>query len=95
MCSSDLATLQLVATTAPTLGGAPDSFALVEGTTFPASGELVFGAPGTFYVFAFLNAPPAEAVPGPEDRVARSPMPVSVALGTTQEVAIEILDRDG
>lgn len=89
------ATLQLVATSSPTLRGDPDSFALVEGTTFPASGELVFGTAGSFYVFAFLNAPPVEATPGPEDRVARTPMPLPVALGTTQDVAIEILDRDG
>ena len=89
------AILQLVASASPTLRGDPDSFAFVEDTTFPASGELVFGMAGSFYVFAFLNAPPVEATPGPEDRVARTPMALPVALGTTQDVAIEILDRDG
>ena len=73
----------------------PPSFASGEDHPFPASGELVFGMAGTVYVFAFLNAPPVGATPGPEDRVARTPMPLPVALGTTQDVAIEILHRDG
>lgn len=89
------AQVQIAASRAMTLVGPGDSFAVVTDPTFPATGELVFAEAGSYWVFVNLNAPPVEAVAGPEDRVGRSATAVDVQLGATRELTIELLDRDG
>lgn len=89
------AQVQIAASRTMTLVGPGDSFAVVKDPTFPATGELVFAEAGSYWVFVNLNAPPVEAVAGPEDRVGRSMTAVDVQLGATRELTIELLDRDG
>lgn len=72
----------------------PEGYAVVKDPTFPASGELVFATAGSYWVTANLNAPPVLFQPGPEDRVGATAAAVDVRLGATQDVTIELLDRD-
>ena len=72
----------------------PEAYAVVKDPTFPASGELLFATAGTYWVSANLNAPPVLFLPGPEDRVGVAAAAVDVRLGTSQDVVIDLLDRD-
>jgi hypothetical protein len=86
--------LQLAGSREMMLMGFPAGFAVVDNPTFPATAELPFSTPGTYWISANLNAPPVSFMPGPEDRIGVSSMPVMVRAGETSEITVTILDRD-
>ncbi len=87
--------LQLAASREMMLMGVPAAFAIVNSPMSPATAEISFSAPGTYWISANLNAPPvAFGAPGPEDRIGVTSMPVTIRAGEVTEVSLEILDRD-
>jgi hypothetical protein len=86
--------LQLAGSREMMLMGFPAGFAVVDNPTFPATAELPFSTPGTYWISANLNAPPVSFMPGPEDRIGVSSMPVVVRAGETSEITVTILNRD-
>lgn len=84
------AVLQLYGARTMTFSAPGEAYAVVKDPTFPATGELYFGEAGTYWIFARLNAPPVEAISGPEDRDTRSMAPVEVSLGRIQELTLAL-----
>lgn len=87
--------LQLAASREMTLMGIPVAFSIVNDPMSPATSEITFSAPGTYWISANLNAPPVTfGAPGPEDRTGVSAMPITIRAGEVTDVSVEILDRD-
>lgn len=72
--------------------GPPAGFAQQATPTWPASLALENLQPGTAYVLALLDVPPASPTqPGPEDRVAWSEA-LTLTIGQTTTVALTLTD---
>ena len=87
--------LQLAASREMMLMGIPVAFSIVNDPVSPATSEITFSTPGTYWISANLNAPPVTfGAPGPEDRTGVSAMPITIRAGEVTDVTVEILDRD-